>query len=364
LNEAITQEGGASRALDEMVRRLAASQTTVLIHGESGAGKTHVARAIHDASPRARSKLLVVNCAAIPTSLIENELFGHERGSFTGAVNAQEGAFEAAGDGTLLLDEIGELPLACQAKLLRALEERAFERIGSRQTRTLRARILVATNRDLEAMLADATFRKDLYFRISTVRLRIPSLRERGANAITRLAGQLLREAARAADRRIIGFSPRAIEAIQSYAWPGNIRELRNAIEHAAVLGRAQSIEFDELPAAVREESAATTPPPDSGPSSTNTGPISASQGYFDARGEALARFERNYLAGLIRAHGSRVADAAHASGLSRVHLYRLFRKHGLKPKMEAYVDSTFGFATRPHTLRETRVRASLPRKS
>ncbi|WXA80836.1 sigma-54 dependent transcriptional regulator [Pendulispora rubella] len=347
-----------------MVQRLAASQTTVLIHGESGSGKTHLARAIHEASPRARSKLLVVNCAAIPASLIENELFGHERGAFTGAVNTQEGAFEAAGDGTLLLDEIGELPLGCQAKLLRALEERAFERIGSRQTRMLRARILVATNRDLEAMLVDATFRKDLYFRISTVQLRVPSLRERGGDVIASLAEQLLREAARAADRQIIGFSPRAIEAIQSYTWPGNIRELRNAIEHAAVLGRGLSIEFDELPAAVREGNAETTALRESAASNTDTGPISASQQYFAARDEALARFERNYLAGLIRDHGSRVADAARASGLSRVHLYRLFRKHGLKPRMEAYADSKFGFASRPHTLRENRVRGGRPRKS
>ncbi len=252
---------GTSKAAEQVARvvpRLAASDAAALLLGESGVGKTFVARLIHEASPRLAEPLRVINCAAIPENLLEAELFGVERGAFTGAVAARPGAFEAAGAGTLFLDEIGELGLTSQAKLLRALEERRFERLGGNRTLPLRARVLAATNRDLAAMVEAGTFRRDLYFRISVITLRIPSLRERGDD-IRLLSEQILADLAPSAARRVRGFSPAALAAIQAYAWPGNVRELRNAIEHALVLGDGPLIEPADFPEIV---STATSPAP------------------------------------------------------------------------------------------------------
>ncbi|MFO0588476.1 MAG: sigma 54-interacting transcriptional regulator [Polyangiaceae bacterium] len=241
---------GNSKAAEHVARvvpKLAAGDTCALLLGESGVGKTFVARLIHEAGPRAEAPLRVINCAAIPESLLEAELFGAERGAYTGAVAAREGAFEAAGNGTLLLDEIGELGLTGQAKLLRALEEKRFERLGGNRTLALRARVLAATNRDLAAMVEAGTFRRDLYFRISVITLRIPALRERGDD-IRLLAERILADLLPGCARRVRGFSPAALAAIATYPWPGNVRELRNAIEHALVLGDGPFIEPSDLP--------------------------------------------------------------------------------------------------------------------
>ncbi len=251
---------GTSKSAEHVARvvpRLAASDACALLLGESGVGKTFVARLIHEQSPRAEAPLRVINCAAIPENLLEAELFGAERGAFTGAVAAREGAFEAAGNGTLLLDEIGELGLTGQAKLLRALEERRFERLGSNRSIPLRARVLAATNRDLAAMVDSHTFRRDLFFRISVITLRIPALRERGDD-IRLLAERIFADLVPGCARRVRGFSPAALAAISSYAWPGNVRELRNAIEHALVLGDGPLIEPSDLP----ETMAIANPPP------------------------------------------------------------------------------------------------------
>jgi two-component system response regulator HydG len=233
-----------------MVTRLAASDVAVLLEGETGVGKTFVARLLHETSARAREPLRVLNCAAIPESLVESELFGHERGAFTGAVATRPGAFESAGKGTLFLDEIGELSLANQAKLLRVLEERSFERVGSNVPIEVRARILFATNRDLEQMVAAKQFRSDLFFRVSVVRVKVPALRERGDD-LTLLAKQILSDVAQSAGRRITGFSPEALAAIQGYSWPGNVRELRNALEHAVALGDGALVQLGDLPASL-----------------------------------------------------------------------------------------------------------------
>ncbi|WP_394834716.1 sigma 54-interacting transcriptional regulator [Pendulispora rubella] len=245
---------GTSPAAEELVRliaRLAASEATALLTGETGVGKTFVARLIHEAGPRKDEPLRVINCAAIPETLIERELFGHARGAFTGATADQVGVFEAAEGGTVLLDEVGELPLASQAKLLRVLEDKQFERLGSTRSIPLRARVLVATNRDLDEMVAAGTFRRDLFFRITVIKASIPPLRERGDDVVL-LAKKLLSDLASSSGRRVHDFSPEVLEAIRRYPWPGNVRELRNVIEHALVMGDGPTIATSDLPEAIR----------------------------------------------------------------------------------------------------------------
>jgi DNA-binding NtrC family response regulator len=237
----------AAQRISKLLPRLAATESCVLLLGETGSGKTFVARLLHEASERAQEPFRVINCAAIPESLLESELFGSERGAFTGAVTARAGAFEAAGAGTILLDEVAELPLSSQAKLLGVLEERRFQRIGSNRDITLRARVLAATNRDLAAMVEAGTFRRDLYYRLSVVTIPVPALRER-AEDITPLAQQVLGDLATTAGRRVRGFTPAALEAIHRYPWPGNVRELRNAVERAIVLGEGDLVDVADLP--------------------------------------------------------------------------------------------------------------------
>lgn len=250
----------AALAVAAMIRKLAGSDATALLLGESGTGKTFAARLIHEHSARAAAPLRVLNCAAIPEALLEAELFGSERGAYSGAHATRVGAFEAAGAGTLLLDEVGELTLASQAKLLRAIEERRFERVGSNTSLELRARILAATNRDLRAMIAAGTFRSDLYFRISVVTMTVPPLRERGTD-IGLLADRILADLRTTLARRVHAFTPAAAAALQRYAWPGNVRELRNAVEHACVLGEQPLIEVGDLPELVRAASGPPSPP-------------------------------------------------------------------------------------------------------
>ena len=237
----------AAQQLAKLLPRLASSDAGVLLLGETGAGKSFVARLLHEASARAKEPFRVINCAALPENLVESELFGFERGAFTGAVAARAGAFEAAGSGTILLDEVGDLPLPSQAKLLRVLEDRRFERIGSNREMALRARVLAATNRDLAAMVNAATFRADLYYRLSVVTMRVPALHERPED-IAPLARQILSDLAPMAGRRVRGFTPAALEAIRRYPWPGNVRELRNAIERAIVLGEGEVLDAPDFP--------------------------------------------------------------------------------------------------------------------
>jgi DNA-binding NtrC family response regulator len=240
----------AAQRLSKLLPRLAASEASVLLLGETGSGKTFVARLVHEASGRAREPFRVINCAAIPENLVESELFGSERGAFTGAVAARAGAFEAAGDGTILLDEVGELPMSSQAKLLRVLEDRRFQRIGSNREIPVRARVLAATNRDLAAMVQAGTFRADLYYRLSVVTVSVPALRERVEDLVP-LAQQILSDLASTAGRRVRGLTPGAMEAIRRYPWPGNVRELRNALERALVLGESDMVDVCDLPEVV-----------------------------------------------------------------------------------------------------------------
>ncbi|PWG63550.1 sigma-54-dependent transcriptional regulator [Spiribacter halobius] len=230
----------------ERVRRVAPTDTSVLILGESGTGKELVARAVHEGSERRQGPLIAVNCAAIPESLIEAELFGHEKGAFTGATGAREGLVEAASGGTLFLDEIAELPPAAQARLLRVLQEGEIRRVGAARSRRVDIRLVAATHRDLPRMVEAGQFREDLYFRIQVMEIRLPPLRERGED-VPELARFLLGKACRRLNRPPLRFSDEALQRIRGYAWPGNVRELENAIERAVILTDSTQITADLL---------------------------------------------------------------------------------------------------------------------
>jgi len=247
--------GGESitiRKLLGKIARLAPLETGVLILGESGSGKELVARALHRLSPRVAHPFVAINCAALAETLLESELFGHEKGAFTGAFTLKKGKLEAAGAGTVFLDEIGEMAPNLQAKLLRVLQQREFERVGGTRTIRLEARIVAATNRDLPAQVSKGAFREDLYHRLNVVSLRVPPLRERSEDVLP-LARYFLERAALRCGRRVTGFSPDAERCLGLYQWPGNVRELENAIERAVVLGETERIEAEDLPEAVVE---------------------------------------------------------------------------------------------------------------
>jgi DNA-binding NtrC family response regulator len=245
--EGIIGESGQMQEVLSLVRRVAPSDATVLIRGESGTGKELFAKAIHFASPRASGPLVKVNCAALPEGLLESELFGHEKGAFTGAVAARKGRFELADGGTIFLDEIGDLPLSVQVKLLRVLQEREFERVGSSRPVAVNVRLLAATHRDLEALVRDGRFRDDLYYRINVVTISLPPLRERRED-LPLMIDQFLRASAAKNGRVIQGLTREAREALLRYDYPGNVRELENLIERAVVLSRGEVIGVGDLP--------------------------------------------------------------------------------------------------------------------
>ncbi|MEM7676699.1 MAG: sigma-54 dependent transcriptional regulator [Myxococcota bacterium] len=234
------------QAVMRRIERVASTDATVLIMGESGTGKELVARAIHDRSPRAERPFVAVNCAAIPDSLIESELFGHEKGAFTGAVSRHTGLVESADLGTLFLDEVGELPAPAQARLLRVLQEQEVRQVGSSKTKRVDVRVLAATHRDLPAMIAEGTFREDLYYRLRVVDICLPPLRERGDD-LAELAEYLLNKAAAKVGRIDIEFSDKAMSAMLHHRWPGNVRELQNAIERAVILCEDAEIQPEHL---------------------------------------------------------------------------------------------------------------------
>jgi len=249
--EHLVGESPPMREVFEVVRQVAPTRATVLLLGESGTGKEVIARAIHQLSPRARQPMVIVHCAALAPTLLESELFGHEKGAFTGAHERRIGRFEQAQGGTLFLDEIGEIDAALQVKLLRFLGERTFERVGSNRTLTADVRLITATNKDLEALVKAGSFREDLFFRLRVVEIRLPPLRERKED-IPMLAHRFLQELAAENGKVIRDFTLDAMEALIRHSWPGNVRELRTAIEHAVVLCRGERISARDLPSSVR----------------------------------------------------------------------------------------------------------------
>src|SRR6202008_1902539 len=251
--EQIVGNSAALRAVLEQAKRVAATDSTVLIQGETGTGKELIAHTIHNASPRSGHALIKLNCAAIPFDLLESELFGHERGAFTGAVSHNIGRFELADRGTLFLDEVGDIPLALQPKLLRVLQEQEFERLGSGQTHHVDVRLVAATNRDLAAMVARGEFRSDLYYRLNVFAIQLPPLRSRRED-IPGLIEQLVNVFSRRMRKPIDSISPETMAAFISYPWPGNVRELENMIERAVILAN---------------DGVLTNPLPESGPRTT-----------------------------------------------------------------------------------------------
>lgn len=231
----------AMKEVFSRIAKVAPTDTTVLILGESGTGKELVARALHETSPRKDGPIITVNCAAIPDSLIESELFGHEKGAFTGAIGTRHGLVEAADGGTLFLDEIGELPLPAQGRLLRVLQEGEIRRIGSPHERKVNVRLVAATHRDLQQQVKSGEFREDLYFRLRVVEIHLPPLRERGED-VAQLADFLLEKSCRRLNRAPLHFTPAAMEALLKYPWPGNVREMENAIERAVILSDGHNI--------------------------------------------------------------------------------------------------------------------------
>ncbi|MBI4806886.1 MAG: sigma-54-dependent Fis family transcriptional regulator [Desulfovibrio sp.] len=253
---AVHQLIGRSKAMGqvlELVDRSAPSRSTVLIMGESGTGKEMVAKAIHYASPRKDQPFVTVNCMALSSGVLESELFGHEKGSFTGAVAKRRGRFEMAHGGTLFLDEIGELSADIQVKLLRVLQERTFERVGGTQPIEVDIRVVTATNKDLQAAVAAGTFREDLFYRLNVVRIDMPALRERRED-IPLLAGHFLRKYAAENEKTVQGFTSEAMDSLTGYEWPGNVRQLQNVVERCVVLASGELIGVEDLPAEVRDE--------------------------------------------------------------------------------------------------------------
>lgn len=246
----------AMQALLETVQQVASSEATALITGESGTGKELIAGALHYNSPRKDGPFIKINCAAVTETLLESELFGHERGAFTGADRTKDGRFQQAHGGSLLLDEVSEMPLVMQAKLLRVIQEKEVTRVGGEAVITVDVRLIAATNKDLAAQVAEGAFREDLYYRLNVIHLQVPALRERGAD-IPLLAEFFLKMFAGQNKKEVKGFTPSAMDALVRYNWPGNVRELRNAIESAVVLSRTEYISEEAFPLALREDSGA-----------------------------------------------------------------------------------------------------------
>ena len=306
----ILGESHSIRQLRTLIGRVAPQEATVLVLGESGTGKELVARAIHAGSPRAAGPFIAINCAALSESLLESELFGHEKGAFTGAVAQKKGKLEIAEGGSVFLDEIGELAPSLQAKLLRVLQERTFERVGGTHTIALDIRLIAATNRDLGAEASRATFRLDLYHRLSVVPLKTPPLRERPED-IPLLANRFLESAAARCRRRVTGLAPETVKLLVGYSWPGNVRELQNAIEHAVILGTSDSIEPEDLPDTVLE----------------GTAPSELPGAYQSVLGET----RRDCIVRAWRAAGGDHNKAAQALGMHPNSLRRLIRLMGLR---------------------------------
>ena len=303
-------------ALDD-ARKVAPTGTTVLLTGESGTGKEVLARAIHHASPRAEGPFVALNCAALPETLIESELFGHERGAFTGADKLKRGRFELAAGGTLFLDEIGELAPAAQAKLLRVLQERRYERVGGTTTLEADIRLIAATNRDLERGVADARFREDLYYRLAVFRIHLPALRERGDDVLL-LADHFVRQLGGNMGKPEPGLSREARDLLVAHSWPGNIRELQNAIERALILAQGELISAGQLGIAPRLSRGAAPP--------TTTSP----EGERRTAAPALADMEKQMIVEALRRANGNKSRAAAALGLSRTQLLRRVRRFGL----------------------------------
>ncbi len=309
----IIGESPPMRELFELLARIVDADAPVLVTGESGTGKELVARALHDRSSRATGPFVALNCAAMPPQLLESELFGYAKGAFTDAKETKQGLFLAANGGTLFLDEIGEMPLELQPKLLRALQERTVRAVGSNAEVPFDARVITATNRDLETMVEERRFREDLFFRVNVIQLAVPPLRTRGADVLL-LANTFLQQCAARVDKRIIGFAPEAAERILAYPWPGNVRELHNCVERAVALASFDKITVKDLPDRVR----------------ANRGGAPNAVAEEEAVDfVSLDELERRYVLRVLASFSGNKSAAARVLRIERKTLYRMLERWG-----------------------------------
>jgi DNA-binding NtrC family response regulator len=317
-----------------LARKIAPCDVNVLVTGETGTGKELLARAIHHLSGRNTGPLVAFSCANLPENLVEDELFGHEKGAFTGALMARRGRVEAADRGTLFLDEIGDLGLGLQPKLLRVIQERNFERLGSNKTISVDIRLICATNRNLAEMVQQSKFREDLFYRLNVVQIHLPPLRER-RDDIPLLAQQFLLKSAQQFKKKARRFSPQALHAMEDHTWPGNVRELENVVQRAVVLSEEQTVDVSSLPASIRSVSLAV---------GLSTGPDAAqlSHSYEDE----VRRFKRALVLRALRECGWRKAECARTLGVARGYLHRLINQLGIQegdPNVERREDYPLG---------------------
>lgn len=312
--EDLLGDSPAMREIRELIRVTAPTDATVLLLGESGTGKEMAASALHRGSARAAGPFIGINCAAIPENLLESELFGHEKGAFTGAVRQRIGRFEEANGGTLFLDEIGDMSPQLQSKLLRVLEERRFQRVGGSETIQVNVRLIAATNRDVREALASGRLRADLYHRLNVVQIKFPPLRERPED-IEPLARHFLRQYADALGKRITGFTEAALDQLRRYPWPGNVRELRNAIERAVIVETEPLVRVQSLPASLIEAEPAVGAETASIPGNLE---------------EAVAQYERQLIERALRQHRGRINETAAALGITRHALRYRMQKLGM----------------------------------
>jgi Nif-specific regulatory protein len=332
----IVGESPALREVLAKVEQVAPTASTVLLRGETGTGKELVAHAIHINSPRESGPFVRVNCAALAPGVLESELFGHEKGAFTGAIARRAGRFELADGGTLFLDEVGDLPMEVQIKLLRTLQEREFERVGGAETIKVDVRLVSATNRDLETMIRDGKFREDLYYRLNVFPIHLPPLRDR-VEDLPRLVEHFVAKFARNAGKAVRGVSADGLALMQTYGWPGNVRELENVIERAMIVARGAEITPADLDFGRRGASAPSTVPPGAvaqpaanGGSSPAPLPGGAGNAAKPLSARLLDEEKREIMAAIDRCGGN-IAGAARALGINRSTLYYRLRKHGLE---------------------------------
>jgi DNA-binding NtrC family response regulator len=322
-------ESPTMQAFMRTVRRVVPSSSSLLILGETGAGKERLAMAIHGEGPRSDGPFIAVNCGALPDTLLESELFGHEEGAFTGATRDRRGMFELAHRGTIFLDEIGEMPLHLQVKLLRVLQDRRIQRLGSERAVDVDVRVIAASNRDIEADVDAKQFRRDLYYRLSVVTLTIPALRERRED-IPALVQNYVEYLRPQVGRDVNAIDDDVLEALTRYAWPGNVRELINVLERAMLLCDDDTIALHDLPQTIAElaaggAAAGDATSPGGFPASWLRGPIR------EGREQAVAAFEKTYLTGLLRDTGGRVGETAARAGIEPRSLYDKMRKYNLR---------------------------------
>jgi DNA-binding NtrC family response regulator len=323
----------AMQAFMEVVDRVVDTDASLLILGETGVGKERLARAIHGESRRSDGPFVAVNCGALPETLLESELFGHEEGAFTGATRMRRGWFELAHGGTLFLDEIGEMPLHLQVKLLRALQERAIQPLGSEKAIRVDARVMAASNRDLERAVEQKEFRGDLYYRLGVVSLTLPALRDRSAD-IPALVANYIDHFATTIGRDVSGIENGAMDALMRYLWPGNVRELMNVIERAVLLCSNERIGVQHLPRSIA--GAGDTAAGPTGFPGASEGGVGTRSDWLDrtwraVRRDMVAQLERAYLDALLAATGGRVGETARRAGMEPRSLYGKMRKHGLR---------------------------------